>query len=418
MSPNVFRLNFIHFNRCTQIFFIFLFYLLSSNAYSWLGERLSKDIADQAVVNNDEVNAAPITPWIASEELEQQRKAYRQKILSRWPNARDSLRKTGFTYYTDDLQSSVSVLFARNEIEIIVPKGQGKNSGPTSLLARQQVAEHLRSLLGMNKTAMIEFLADELMLEPEELASNSNSESLVFAELFSSKAPSQEEINRLAHKILQTARIHVKAQNNGESFFVSPDKMRFVMNMPDARIEAAAKQYYHLVKKFSEDYKVPASLVLAIMHTESFFNPFATSPIPAFGLMQIVPHTGGADAAQLIFRENSPTLSPAFLYDEENNLQLGVAYLHILYYRYLSDITSERSRAYTAIAAYNTGPSNIARAFVSVSHMSEAIPIINAMSDREVLERMRNYAPSAETREYIAKVIAREKFYQRAITYW
>lgn len=416
--------------HCVRVCFICLCLMASNHAYCWLGERLSSDgeptnssSESDDVLGADETlepEQAPseFVPWIASEELQRQRLAYRKKIRDRWPNARESLRKTGFTYYAPDFKSSVSVLFSRNEIEIIVPRGEKKNRTLDPQHGREKVRDHLRQLLGMNKKAMLEILAAELLLDPNSIQSNEQKEQLIFAELFPNNSPSQEEIHRVAHRILQTARVHVKDQSADPDLFVSADRIRFVMNMPDARVEGAAKKYFSLVQKMSDDYDVPSSLVLAIMHTESFFNPLAKSSIPAFGLMQIVPHTAGADAAQLIFPQQAPELSPAFLFDEQNNLQFGAAYLHILYYRYLSGITNERSRAYTAIAAYNTGPSNIARAFVSVPRMSQAIPVINAMSEREVLERMRHYAPSAETRSYITKVIAREQFYQRAMNYW
>src|SRR3989344_501132 len=57
-----------------------------------------------------------------------------------------------------------------------------------------------------------------------------------------------------------------------------------------------AEKYSHLVAKFAAQYKVSPSLVYAVIRTESNFNPFAVSSAPAYGLMQLVPGSGGREA--------------------------------------------------------------------------------------------------------------------------
>ena len=71
-----------------------------------------------------------------------------------------------------------------------------------------------------------------------------------------------------------------------------------------------------------------------------------------------------------------------------NNIRIGTAYLHLLYYRYFKGVRDERSRLLCVIAAYNTGPGNVARAFTGGKDLSEAIEVINGLSYKEVLRTL------------------------------
>ncbi len=157
------------------------------------------------------------------------------------------------------------------------------------------------------------------------------------------------------------------------------------------------------VSQEAKRYQIAEPLVYAVIEAESAFNPLAVSPIPAYGLMQIVPESAGQDATSLIF--GSPrVLLPSYLFNKQNNIELGVVYLHILYYRYLRRIKHPVARFYCMIAAYNTGPSNVARAFGGYRRIDEAVPNINAMKPEAVYQRLRQKLPYAETRNYLPKV--------------
>ena len=90
-------------------------------------------------------------------------------------------------------------------------------------------------------------------------------------------------------------------------------------------------------------------LVLAVIHVESRFDPFAVSPAGAFGLMQILPPTGEELAGRLGLQWQGTRT----LFDPVANVKLGVAYLEQLRDRF-GDIR-------TALAAYNWGPGHIGR---------------------------------------------------------
>jgi membrane-bound lytic murein transglycosylase C len=137
----------------------------------------------------------------------------------------------------------------------------------------------------------------------------------------------------------------------------------------------------------------------------------ARSHVPAYGLMQIVPHSAGRDASELLFGREV-LLSPSYLYGEGNNINVGTAYLYLLYNRYLAEIRDPVSRMYCSIAAYNTGPGNVARAFADTTKVSNAAGIINRMTPQQVYTHLVSRLPYQETRDYLQKVTTCMAMYQ------
>lgn len=163
-----------------------------------------------------------------------------------------------------------------------------------------------------------------------------------------------------------------------------------------------AEKYRDVVNRFAGRYKLSPSLVYAIIRTESNFNPFAVSSAPAYGMMQLVPSSGGREAFRHVKgRDEMP--SRDYLFDPENNIELGTAYLNVLFERQLEDVQHPVSREYCVISAYNTGPSNVLRAF-SKDRVA-ALNSINSLEPPGVYERLRAHLPYEETRHYLAKVV-------------
>ncbi len=115
-----------------------------------------------------------------------------------------------------------------------------------------------------------------------------------------------------------------------------------------------ARKYSDAVTRFAAEMDIPRSLAFAIMYTESSFNPVAVSPIPAYGLMQVVPGSAGRDVTKLHFG-NERLLSPDYLFTADKNIEVGIGYLNILDKRYLRKITDPQGRKYCPIHASTTG---------------------------------------------------------------
>ena len=94
-----------------------------------------------------------------------------------------------------------------------------------------------------------------------------------------------------------------------------------------------------LIQEASRQHNLPPSLVKAVVKVESNFNPAATSPKGAQGLMQLMPET--ADYLQV----TNP-------YDIRENIWAGTRYLGMLLQKF-------ENRLPLALAAYNAGPQRV-----------------------------------------------------------
>jgi soluble lytic murein transglycosylase-like protein len=122
----------------------------------------------------------------------------------------------------------------------------------------------------------------------------------------------------------------------------------------------APEPIVRFVNLVAPEYRLAPSLVLAVMATESNFDPLAVSPKNAQGLMQLVPDT----AARFKVRR---------LTDPAQNIRGGMAYLRWLLAYFEGDLA-------LALAGYNAG--------------------------EKAVDRYRGVPPYAETRLYVRKIIA------------
>jgi soluble lytic murein transglycosylase len=133
------------------------------------------------------------------------------------------------------------------------------------------------------------------------------------------------------------------------------------------------------------------SLVAALIRQESRFNPRATSPVGARGLMQIMPRVGHTIASGLDF----PAWDAALLYQPDVSLQLGTTHL--------ADLLSGYTDDGRALAAYNAGRSRVERWAKK-----------RGASDAEMfVERI----PFRETRDYV-RIIQRNRELYASLYGW
>ncbi|MCW5794777.1 MAG: DUF3393 domain-containing protein [Nitrospira sp.] len=209
------------------------------------------------------------------------------------------------------------------------------------------------------------------------------------------------EAEQFAESLLAKSTTRPVEQENGA-------KTAHLVNIPMVTnfSHKQAEKYRTVVAQFAERYQISPSLVFAIIRTESNFNPFAVSSAPAYGLMQLVPTSGGRDAYRKAKGEDKAP-SRDYLFDPDNNIELGTAYLNVLTYSQLDDVTDMVSREYCVISAYNTGAGNVFKTFAK--DQRTALQHINGLQPSTLYDRLRSGLPYQETRDYLAKVVGFRK---------
>lgn len=105
-------------------------------------------------------------------------------------------------------------------------------------------------------------------------------------------------------------------------------------------------EYHDIIVKYAEEYKVPVTLIYAVIECESSFRETTKSSAGACGLMQLMPVTYN-DVREWLGLDYTDDQ----IMDPEVNIQCGTYYLSRMY-KMFDDWE-------LAVAAYNAGPGNV-----------------------------------------------------------
>lgn len=137
---------------------------------------------------------------------------------------------------------------------------------------------------------------------------------------------------------------------------------------------AVREPFEPLVREHAARHSLHPDLVRAVIQVESGFNPYATSPKGAMGLMQLMPGT----ARQLGVRN---------AYDPSENIRGGTAYLRQLLDRY-------NGSQELALAAYNAGAGAVDRYLRQVPPYQETTDYVRKVGAAAEVTRGSSPAPA------------------------
>lgn len=168
------------------------------------------------------------------------------------------------------------------------------------------------------------------------------------------------------------ADIYLFVDNEGVLHFTNtPTSSKYKVYMQEPifrpKVPFTAGSYDDVISEAARRNGLSSSLLKALIHVESYFNPRAVSKKGAMGLMQIMP-------------ENLPLLNIDDPFDPWENIMGGAAYLKAMLERFSGQLP-------LALAAYNAGPGAV--------------------------EKYNDIPPYPETRNYVRKVMRYFNFYKQ-----
>ena len=355
----------------------------------WLKEQ---DASLSGAANEEAAALAAISKEFENYAAEQEKlfQDFKDDVEKKWGTFKFSSKKV-YVDYDQDLDARGSIDFEKGEVEIevVVEQKEGMPNTELEKEAKKKLEKKIESLVIKPAEDKKSILADQVADKNGKKITKKNAKSFS-KEVVRSRKPEKKPIKSKDNK---------KKVKYSVKFKLLPDHLK-----------TRTDRYKNDVLRQAKRHNLPPSLVFAVIHTESNFNPKARSHIPAYGLMQLVPKSGARDAYRYIYKKDK-LLRGGYLYNPENNIELGCAYLGKLKNVYFKGINDEESAYHCVISAYNTGPGNVAKAFTGTTKLKPTIKKVNTMSSKKVYSELRRKLPYKETRDYLNKVTNRMPYY-------
>ena len=372
------------------IFIVFSMAYGQDDYEKWLKDQQS---AFNTLVEEENTYMEAITKEFDDYQAEQERlyQNFKDEVEKKWDEFKFSSKKT-YVDYDGDLNARGSIDFENGEIEVevIVDADPKQTSSEEKEAGEELLKKKLTQMVKKEADDKEPLLKDQLQDKQGQEVTDKNADSF--------------------------AKETVKEQTVKKEKFTAKDgteriKYTVKVKMQPDHVKTRAERFKEEVLTQSKRFNIDPAIAMAIMQTESSFNPKARSNIPAFGLMQLVPKSGARDAYNHVYKQDK-LVSGKYLYVPSNNIELGCAYISKIRYAYFKNIQNDKSAYYCTISAYNTGPGNVAKAITGTTKLRPTTQKVNTMEPDQVYNTLKADLPYEETRNYLEKVIKRIEYYR------
>ncbi len=342
---------------------------------------------------------------------------FRREVRAMWQDFEMSTKKD-WVEYSEDLTGRSRVDFETGEVEVevLVPEEQAEQNPKA---ATERLAQEIERLVEDRGKARDYPLPAAPPIEepapvpasPKEISPPPLLPRPVLEDQLQTRTGrpvTGENKKEFAREIVETRPVKEAVIETEKGNMV---KAQVAFSLVPDHLRIRGEKYLASVRRESGRFDISVPLAFAVIHTESYFNPKATSPAPAYGLMQLVPRSGARDAYRFVYGQDR-ILPPDYLYVPGNNVELGCAYLGLLKNHYFRNVKDPQNALYCAVASYNTGAGNLSRSLAGKALIQPAIDRVNTMDPDELYNYLRENLPYAETRDYIRKVRERMRLYE------
>ena len=283
------------------LFFIFALSMYAEESeYEKWKKSAGKDVSGWKEERDAELDAY-------KERVEKERKEWKEyvkNVRGKWGSYQDSEPKL-WARYSNDLNSLSMIDFEDNKITLSVISESDKDDKEIKKDLSKNFSDILKEKDGVTGKTVLE---GQFEKNGKKIHSENSKEMIADAEVKIDVVIGEDNRPRKTYTV--------------------------TLKMVPNSIQKRAKRYLSLVKKYSEKYNLDPALVLALMHTESSFNPKAFSRRPdgtpmACGLMQLIPTQAARDAHRALYKKDK-IVKPEYLYDPENNIKMGTWYINFL----------------------------------------------------------------------------------------